>query len=305
MASPVDRLTAVRERVRQRVAESRQQLEASVRLTRGTLIATRKMLVDVGLIEQKKKQPKKARYIPFDLFWVVWWVVFVVGLVLPTYGSEPFVVFPSVLALAVVWLFGMAQFTQTLLGTDLRDVRITAGGWKVLLQSYQEAGIQFPAEALTAESADAAAKEVETWLPGAARQSVLDWTSLAAFQAILAGCVAIIGLVVGPTLTTLHWWRGWSPVSILYAVSLPTGLAILLFGLVPFIVSRFLAALRLRSETANAVALTRTPQTGTSSPASVPTAPTTANETTPALLPTERPKRRRRRSAASHTENPS
>jgi len=284
--SPAEGLKAVRERVRLRFATSREQLIASIRLTRGTLIASRKLLLNVGLIDQQQPA-KKARYIPFDVFWIGWWFVFVIGLILPTYSPEPFVVFPSVLALAVVWLFGMAQFTHTLLGADLRDVRITAGGWTVLLQSYQEAGVQFPAEALTTESAQAAAKEVEGWLPGVARQSVLDWTALAAIQAILAGCVAMVGLLSGPTLTNVHWWHGWSPVSILYAASLPTALSLLFFGLVPFIVSRFLAALRLRSETVNPIPVVQ--------PAGPPAAPT---DSAPAALasPPEQPKRRRRRS---------
>jgi hypothetical protein len=278
-----DRFRSVRQGLGLRIAESRQQLAASIRLTRGTLIATRKLLVGVGLIEEKKRE-KKARYIPFDLFWVVWWAIFFVGLILPTYSPEPFVVFPSVLALAVVWLFGMAQFTQTLLGTDLRDVRLTPGAWTVLLRSYQEAGIQFPDQAMTAESAEAAAKEVEGWLPGVARQSVLDWTSLAAVQAVAAGCVAIVGLLVGPSLSNVHWWHGWSPVSVLYGASLPTGLSLLLFGLVPFVVSRFLAALRVRSEAGTEVP----------SPSGAQTAnPVTDAATAPAPA-REQPKPRRR-----------
>lgn len=243
------RIRMLREQTQARYTETRRQLTASIRLTRGTLNATRKMLVGVGLIEDKKPD-RQTRYIPFDAFWIVWWLLFVVGLILPTYSAEPYVVFPSVLALAVVWLFGMAQFTHTLLGTDLHDVKLTAGTWTVLLESYQEAGMQFPPEAMTAESARAAAKETEAWLPGVARQSVLEWTSLAAVQAIAAGCVAILGLFVGPPLTDAHWWHGWSPVSMFYAACLPTGLSLVSFGLVPFMVSRFLAALRLRSETA-------------------------------------------------------
>lgn len=218
------------------------------------------MLIEVGLVEVKKPD-KRPRYIPFDVFWLVWWVLFAIGLILPTYGPEPFVVFPSVLALAVVWLFGMGQFSQTLLGADLRDLKLTAGGWTVLVQSFKEAGIEFPEQAMTPEAAQTAAKEVEPWLPGAARQSVLDWTSLAAVQAVLAGCIALVGLVVGPTLTNIHWWHGWSPVSILYGASLPSGLSLLLFGLVPFIVSRFLAALRVRSETANVISSAQPAQT--------------------------------------------
>jgi hypothetical protein len=127
MTTSAELLKAFRGRVRQRVADGRQQLTASIRMTRGTLIATRKMLVGVGLIDEKKPD-RKTRYIPFDAFWIGWWLLFLVGLILPTYSAEPFIVFPSVLALAVVWLFGMAQFTNTLLGTDLRDVRLTAGG---------------------------------------------------------------------------------------------------------------------------------------------------------------------------------
>jgi hypothetical protein len=245
------------------------------------------MLVDVGLIEEKKTQ-RQAHYIPFDAFWIGWWLVFLVGLILPTYPPEPFVVFPSVLALAVVWLFGMAQFTHTLLGSDLRDLRLTPGGWTVLLQSYQEVGIQLPPEAMTAESAHAASKELEGWLPGMARQSVLDLTSVAAVQAVFAGFVAIFGLLVGPSLSDVHWWHGWSPISVLYAASLSTGLSLLGYGLVPFIVSRFLAALRLRSETASAPA---------PSPSSLPT-PVTLNAKT-------KPQRRRVKQLPNPTDSTS
>jgi len=239
------------------------------------------MLIGIGLVE--KKPERKARYIPFDAFWVAWWLLFLAGLILPTYAQEPFVVFPSVLALAVVWLFGMAQFTHTLLGTDLRDVRLTPAGWKVLVQSFQEAGIPLPAEAMTDESAQAASRELEGPLPGMARQSVLDLTTLAAVQAVLAGFIAMVGLLVGPSLNNVHWWHGWSPVSVLYAASLPTGLSLLGYGLVPFIVSRFLAALRLRSETATAT-------TAESA------APVAATETT-------KPRRRRSNQLPSSTDS--
>jgi hypothetical protein len=256
------------------------------------------MLLDVGLIEEKKRE-KKARYIPFDVFWAAWWVVFVIGLILPTYDPEPFVVFPSVLALAVVWLFGMAQFTHTLLGADLRDVKLTPAGWKVLVQSYRDAGIPLPAEAMTDESALAASKELEGSLPALARQAVLDWTGLAAIQAILAGCVAMVGLLVGPTLTNVHWWHGWSPVAILYAASLPTGLSRLFFGLVPFIVSRFLAALRLRSETAAPAAAGTALPPATQLPLAPdqPRAPVPANQTI-------KPRRRRSKQRPSSTSAP-
>ena len=172
--------------------------------------ASRQLLIGVGLMEQKKTE-RKARYIPLDAFWVGWWLLFVGGLILPTYAPEPFVVFPSVLALAVVWLFGMAQFTHTLPGTDLRDVRLTPAGWKVLVQAYQEAGIPLPAEAMTDESAQAASKELAGPLPGMARQSVLDLTTLAALRAVLAGFIAMVGLLAGPSLSNVHWWHGWSP----------------------------------------------------------------------------------------------
>lgn len=294
MTTPNEPLRAFRERVRLRVVEARRQLTASVRLTRGTLTATRKMLIGVGLIEEKKPE-KRARYIPSDAFWIVWWLLFIVGFILPTYAAEPYVVFPSVLALAVVWLFGMAQFTHTLLGTDLRDVKLTPDGWKVLVQSYRDAGIPLPQEAMTDESAQAASKELEGPLPGMARQSVLDLTALAAVQAVLAGFIAMVGLLVGPSLTNVHWWHGWSPVSILYAASLPTGLSLLGYGLVPFIVSRFLAALRLRSETS----------TATTNEAPAPGAPavTTTDTTAPVAANAATKRRRRPKQLPSSTDS--
>ena len=294
MRTPAEPLSAIRARVRLRVAEARRELTASIRLTRGTLTATRKMLIGVGLIEATKTE-KKARYIPFDAFWIVWWLLFIVGLILPTYAAEPYVVFPSTLALAVVWLFGMAQFTHTLLGTDLRDVKLTPDGWKVLVQSYREAGIPLPQEAMSDESARMASSELEGPLPGMARQSVLDLTALAAVQAVLAGFIAMVGLLVGPSLTNVHWWHGWSPVSIMYGASLPTGLSLLGYGLVPFIVSRFLAALRLRSETLTAATVEAAPPGA----AAVAAADTTA----PAVTNASMKRRRRAKQLPSSTDS--
>lgn len=240
-----ERMSEFRKQVRDRIDESRRRIAHRVRVTRAILKATRTLLVGVGLVDESKDVP----WLPFQAFWVVWWLLVAVGLVLPTYGAEPFVVFPSVLALSVVWLLGMAQYAHALLTTDMRDIKLTPEAWTVLVTSFRDEGVEVPKELLTPESAQEASRSLEGWLPGMARRSVLQLTTLAALQALLAGAVAVVGLLIGPTLSSIHWWHGWSPVAVLYAASLPSGLSLVFYGFVPFITARFLAALRLHSET--------------------------------------------------------
>ena len=241
------RLRASLELARARVQASRDQAIRSIRFTRAILGASRTLMIGVGLTDNSKH---KVLYLPFQAYWVLWWFLFLVGAILPTYPAEPFLVFPSILALAVVWLFGMGQFAHAWLGEDLRAMRITPAVWQVFLAEFQKVGIELPPELLTPESAQEATKQLEFSLPGLVRQSVVDFSSLAAIQALLAGVVAVVGLLVGQTLADMHLWRGWSPVSVLYAAALPTGLSLVGYGLLPFIVARLMAALRLQSEIA-------------------------------------------------------
>ncbi len=242
------RLRASIDRARARIRESQEQAVRNVKFTRAILGATRTLLVNVGLIDKSKN---RVRHIPSQVFWTVWWLLFLIGLILPIYPTEPFLVFPSILGLAIVWLLGMGQFAHTWLGEDLRAVKVTPAAWKVFLAEFQKAGIEIPAELLTSESAEAATRQLETSLPGLVRQSVVDFSSLAAMQALLAGVVVVAGVIVGQTLADIHWWHGWSPVSVLYAAALPTGLSLVGFGLLPFMVARLIAALRLQSEIAS------------------------------------------------------
>ena len=182
---------------RARVQQVRDQTLRSMRFTRAILSATRTMLIGVGLIDPSKNP---VRYIPFQLFWVGWWLLFAIGLILPTYPAEAFVVFPSVLALAIVWLLGMGQFAHTLLGQELRFIRVSPTGWTVFIGEFQKAGLDVPSELQTAQAATTASKELQISLPGLVRQSIVDFTSLAAVQALLAGAVAVIGLILGFTL---------------------------------------------------------------------------------------------------------
>jgi hypothetical protein len=247
--------------VRARVQQVRDQTVRSIRFTRAILSASRTILIGVGLIDPSEKN--RVRYIPFQLFWVGWWLLFAIGLILPTYRAEAFVVFPSVLALAIVWLLGMGQFAHTLLGEELRFIRVSPAGWTVFISEFQKAGLDVPSELLTAKAAATASKELQISLPGLVRQSIVDFTSLAAVQALLAGAVAVIGLILGSTLGDIHWWRGWSPVSIFYAASLPTGLSLVISSTLPFMVARLLAALRLQDEIA-------APAVGSPAPAVTP-----------------------------------
>jgi hypothetical protein len=140
----------------------------------------------------------------------------------------------------------MSQYASTLLSTDLSDVRLAPSELSAFLSTLQGEGIEFPKEAVTIEAAEKVATALHGVLPILALQAILKMISVAAMQAVLAGSISVVGLLIAPTLSGVVWWRGWSPVSILYAAAIPSSLSLVLYGFVPFIVTRFLAALRLR-----------------------------------------------------------
>src|SRR5258708_8610149 len=142
------RLRASIDRARARIRESQEQAVRNVKFTRAILGATRTLLVNVGLIDKSKN---RVRHIPSQVFWTVWGLLFLIGLILPIYPTEPFLVFPSILGLAIVWLLGMGQFAHTWLGEDLRAVKVTPAAWKVFFAECQNAGIEIPTVLLTSE----------------------------------------------------------------------------------------------------------------------------------------------------------
>src|SRR5258708_30848316 len=95
------------ERARARIRESQEQAVRNVKFTRAILGATRTLLVNVGLIDKSKN---RVRHIPSQVFWTVWWLLFLIGLILPIYPPEPFLLFPSIIRLAFGWLLCMGQF---------------------------------------------------------------------------------------------------------------------------------------------------------------------------------------------------
>jgi hypothetical protein len=227
---------------RDRIAHLSKRIRRSVATTRAIFKATRQMLKGVGLLESKSE----LFDIPGIIFAIAWWAVFVIVLLLPTYSAEMFFVFPTALALVVAWLLGMHPYATTLLTSDLSDVRVRPSEVSAMLRTFEDEGIEFPAEALTTEAAEQTAAALDRALPILLLQAVLRILSVAAIQALLAACVSVVGLLVAPTLSTVVWWHGWSPVSILYAFSVPPTLSLIVCSLVPFIVTRFLAALRFR-----------------------------------------------------------
>ena len=60
--------------------------------------------------------------------------------------------------------------------------------------------------------------------------------------AVFTGVVALLGLLVGPKLESIHWWHGWTPASILFALPAPFALALLGSLFMPILTHAYLAA---------------------------------------------------------------
>ncbi len=211
-----------------------------VRLWRANKVFLTPALQRAGLLEPSRQD------VLTRLYQIYWYVGFVVVLVLPSYPQEPFFVFPALLALAIAWLVAMPQLGQTFLTIDMSILRAPQGTLQSFVSAVRGAGIKLPAEADNPELArqvDAVWHELGPEYVRAGLMHIAKWLG---FRFAYLGTVGMVGLFVGPALASVHvgWLRGWSPVSILYAVAAPVALFVLVALLVPVFVFAFLSGIQ-------------------------------------------------------------
>lgn len=175
---------------------------------------------------------------------VGWWLIALGVAVFPNYKDEPLFYFPAIVALSVAWLVTMALYSQTLGTTDFSLLRPPMGNWGRLLEAMQKRRVEVPDVLRTDESKAEMDSIVPTAVPAVMPVVLLEWFRWLAVRAVLVALIGMIGVLVGPSLAGVHWWRGWSPVSFLYALSAPWVAILVGSLLIPTFVNAFLAGLR-------------------------------------------------------------
>lgn len=191
----------------------------------------------VGLMEQRH-----FTSITHLLYLAYWWVTAVVVALLPTWSGESVIYFGVVVALAGAWLVATPQLGATLLTTDFGGLRPGKAAWERIRAAFRKERLELP-EA-SADEEQELIDSLERWVPGIAPVSLLQLVLKFAWMALKLGVVGLIGILIGPLLSTVHWWHSWSPVSALYGVAAPWALALLVSLVVPVIVQLYIAALR-------------------------------------------------------------
>jgi len=196
------------------------------------------VLKKAGLIEE----PSKAGVLEWSYrLYVV--VGFGLVLLIPTYPEEPFIYFPALLALSGAWLLTMPLYAAGLSGAAFSRLRPSRGAWRAFTNALEAERITVPPEALGEEVEIAMDSFLPKAVPAVAPLAVLKMLRLLALRAAFVGVIGILGILAGPALARVHWWHGWSPVAILYAVSAPLAALLLMSLLLPFILQSFLTGL--------------------------------------------------------------
>lgn len=200
----------------------------------------RPALEKAGILETS---PKKRGFLEVA-YLGGWWLIAVIVSVLPTYTEEPLFYFPAILALSVAWLVTMPSYGLAVANTDFSLLRPPQGTWAKLIEAMQKQRVPVPDVLRTDEAqatVDAVAPSAFPVVMPLVLLQGLRWLSGRAAYVALFG---MVGLLTGPFLASIHWWRGWSPVSLLYALSAPSALILIASLLMPAFVQAFVAGLR-------------------------------------------------------------
>ncbi len=210
------------------------QIAKTVRVFKVFGMATAVELDRVGVLD-RKGAPSRLR-IAWRAFYLI---VFVLVVLLPTWKDEPVPYFAALLALGGAWLIAVPQLSRELRSIDLSSVSFGAETWQALRQGLTREKIDFPT--LSPEEEKQLANMVPPLVRTALPMAFLDIILRLAWRAVALSMIALLGLLVGPQLAEVHWWHGWSPVSILYAVPAPWAMVLLASLVMPVIVHVYLA----------------------------------------------------------------
>jgi len=163
---------------------------------------------------------------------------------LPTSHEEAAILFPAVLTLSGAWLLAMPAYSLAISNADYSIAR-PRGALRKFLEAIRAKGLELPPELSDEGDVGVISAAFDEVIPAFIPVTLLDIQAWVAFRALLLACLGILGVLVGPPLSDVHWPGGWSPVVLFIAPSIPFALVLLVSLLMPFITLAYLARLRL------------------------------------------------------------
>jgi hypothetical protein len=138
----------------------------------------------------------------------------------------------------------MALYSQTIATTDFSLLRPPKGIWGQLIEELLKRRVEVPDDLRTDESRATIDAIAPTAFPAVMPVVLLGWFRWFTIRAVVVALIGMFGLLAGPSLAGIHWWRGWSPVSFFYALSAPWVAVLLASLLIPTLIHSFLAGLK-------------------------------------------------------------
>jgi len=186
--------------------------------------------------------------LPLDrlLYRIYWWIVFFAVVFLPTWPGESTLYSLALVALIGGWLIAAPQLTQVVTSADYRVLKPGPGTTHRFLAALRRVHVDFPAVNPTEE------REIDDWLTRMTSRIIPLFLVRLVFRlgvrALVLLIIAVAGFFIGPALATVHGPRGWSPVSLLYAVTVPDVLMMLTSLLLPVMAHTIINAIKVDQE---------------------------------------------------------
>lgn len=184
-----------------------------------------------------------------------WWIIVVIVLFVPNGSGRASFYFPAIFGATLAWLLAMPALAQAIVsGTDFTAARPSPTLLPRMIQRLRELTKDVPAELEDDDEVAKEGAEIAHNLPIIAPSVLLMMLQRFAMRIAWTGFVAFVGMLAGGWLSSirLNWLpgflRGWSPVAVLYALSAP-GVVIILVSMAAVIfIYSYLASKRAEAQ---------------------------------------------------------
>lgn len=186
-----------------------------------------------------------------------WWAIVVIVLFIPNGSGRASFYFPAIFGATLAWLLAMPALAQAIVsGTDFAAARPSPTLVPRMIQRLQQLTDDVPPELADDDDVAKEGAQIAHDLPIIAPSVLLTMLQRFAMRIAWTGFVAFVGMLAGEWLSSIRvdWLpnilRGWSPVAVLYALSAP-GVVIILVSMASVIfVYSYLASKRAEAQLA-------------------------------------------------------
>ncbi|HEY1714077.1 MAG TPA: hypothetical protein VGG07_14315 [Solirubrobacteraceae bacterium] len=190
--------------------------------------------------------PQREKGLRATVIRIIYWVVVIGVALIPTTPDRGPFYFPAIFALSAAWLLALPFYGRIMTSSsiDLSVFNLSAefiGKWAAAVDR------RFGLPAGVRQQLDKGAGEIEEGVRRTFRGRIMSMVYRAALQGCIAMFVSLAGMVIGPWLSTVRlewlplWLRGWSPVALLYGLTVPPVFVMIVTMMVPIAAYTYMA----------------------------------------------------------------